>query len=91
MATCDKQRYENDSSNLTSIKREVDDTHEDGGGTDDEGQEIGEGGDGNADSSTGQCLAQDLRHLLDRLLLDIAGETLTPRGHHQEHVIHADS
>ena len=75
---------------LTGIERKVGDTHEDGGGTDDKGQEVSEGGDGDADSSAGQSLAQDLRHVLDRLLLDIAGEVLTPRGHQQEHVVHAD-
>ena len=75
---------------LTGIERKVGDTHEDGDGTDDKGQEVSEGGDGDADSSAGQSLAQDLRHVLDRLLLVIAREVLTPRGHQQEHVVHAD-
>ena len=66
------------------------DTQEDGGGTDDKGQEVSDRGDGDADSSAGQSLAQDLRHVLDRLLLDIAREVLAPRGHQQEHVVHAD-
>ena len=66
---------------LTGIERKVGDTHEDGGGTDDKGQEVSDRGDGDADSSAGQSLAQDLRHVLDRLLLDIAREVLAPRGH----------
>ena len=49
------------------------------------GQEAGEGDDGDADSCAGHC------YLLDLLLQDIARETLTPRGHRQEHVVHADS
>ena len=75
---------------LTSIEGEVRDTPEDGSGADDKGQEVGEGGDGDADSSTGQSLAQDVGYVLDRLLFCLAGKVLTPTGHHQEHVVHAD-
>ena len=88
--SADGSGNDDDDEILTGIEKKVGDTHEDGGGTDDKGQEVSEGGDGDADSSAGQSLAQDLRHVLDRLLLDIAREVLTPRGHQQEHVVHAD-
>ena len=50
---CGGENNDDDEEILTGIERKVGDTHEDGDGTDDKGQEVSDRGDGDADSSAG--------------------------------------
>ena len=69
----------------TSEETELSDGNEVGANADEEGQEVGEGGDGNADTRLGESEPHPLGHV--HVVLD----ALTPGGHEQEHVVHPDA
>ena len=69
----------------TGEEAELSDGHEGGVDADEEGEEVGEGGDGDADACLGEGHAHSLRDV------HVALYALAPRGHQQEHVVHSDA